>query len=117
MWTRGNVIDLHFENGDLVSEFGPVLWIGLITGILGLLAWKLWLRERLIPDFEIVEAELNIAKLGKIKIKPNYENVQIAHRAWVELTTRKAALPFEDDHDVIVEVYDSYYQRLLSYEI
>ena len=34
---------------------------------------------------------------------------QVAHKAWVELVTRKAALPFEEDHDVIYEVYNSWY--------
>lgn len=106
----GRILDSHFENGELVVRFGPVLWVALVLLALTAIVWKLWLRQMLLPDFELVEAELEIAKLGKIRIKPNHENVQIAHQAWVELMTRKAALPFDDDYDVVVEVYDSYYQ-------
>jgi len=42
-------------------------------------------------------------------IKRNYQNLEIAHRIYVELITRKAAIPFDEDHDVIVEVYNSWY--------
>ena len=33
----------------------------------------------------------------------------MAHQIWTELVTRKAALPFDPEHDVILEVYDSWY--------
>jgi hypothetical protein len=62
------------------------------------------------PRFDVVEAEIKLGAIGSVKIKPSYEDVQIAHRAWVELVTRKAALPFDEEYDVIVEVYDSWYQ-------
>ena len=42
-------------------------------------------------------------------MQPVLEDVQIEHRIWVELATRKAALPIDPEHDVIVEVYDSWY--------
>jgi len=45
----------------------------------------------------------------KIKIKANTEDRKIAHKIWTELITRKAALPFQRDKDVIVEVYDSWH--------
>ncbi len=56
--------------------------------------------------------ELNISLGGQhsIKIKPNHEVAQIAHKAWAELVTRKAGLMFDPDHDVIVEVYSSWYE-------
>lgn len=45
-----------------------------------------------------------------VKIKANREEKKIAHKIWTELITRKAALPFEKDKDVIVEVYDSWHK-------
>lgn len=45
----------------------------------------------------------------QIKIKTNSEDKKIAHRIWTELVTRKAALPFQRDKDVIIEVYDSWH--------
>ncbi|MFG0776785.1 hypothetical protein [Vibrio sp. GLN_1] len=46
---------------------------------------------------------------SQIKIKANTEDKKVAHRIWTELVTRKAALPFQRDKDVIVEVYDSWH--------
>jgi hypothetical protein len=70
------------------------------------------------------ETELNISLggIGNVKLKSSHEVAQIAHKAWSELITRKAGLQFEPDHDVIVEVYNSWYQlfvemRLLVKEI
>lgn len=60
-------------------------------------------------SFEIDEAEIGIGN-QKIKIKPNYEDVQIAYKLWVELSTRKIGLPIDFDNDVIVEVYNSWYE-------
>lgn len=57
------------------------------------------------------EVELNIV-LGvqqSCKIKRNHDVAQIAHEAWSELITRKAGLMFDTEHDVIVEVYNSWY--------
>jgi len=56
-------------------------------------------------------AELNISlgAIGNITIKCNYEVRQIAHHAWTELVSRKAGLPIDPDHDVILEIYDSWY--------
>ncbi|MFA0079332.1 hypothetical protein AB4427_14495 [Vibrio artabrorum] len=45
----------------------------------------------------------------EVKIKANTEDKKIAHRIWTELITRKAAIPFQRDKDVIVEVYDSWH--------
>jgi hypothetical protein len=33
----------------------------------------------------------------------------LAHEAYIELITRKAAFEFDEDDDVIVEIYDSWY--------
>jgi hypothetical protein len=60
--------------------------------------------------FDIVQAEVKLGELGSITVKPSWELVQIAHCAWVELSTRKAALPFDEENDVIIEVYDSWYE-------
>jgi hypothetical protein len=97
-WAR--LVELHWERGELVLALGPiVLGIVLLWGLCAL-AWHFWLRKKLLPDYEVVKAELDIARLGRVKIRPNHENVQIAHQAWVELMTRKAALPAADSSAV-----------------
>lgn len=105
-WRR--VLEIQFDEGGFVFRAGPALLVAAATIAASGLLW-LCLRGRLAPGFEVVEAELEIANLGKVTIKPNRENAQIAHEAWAELVTRKAAVPFDEEHDVIAEVYDSYY--------
>jgi hypothetical protein len=41
-------------------------------------------------------------------INRNFQNIEIALRMYVELITRKAAIPI-DENDIIVEIYDSWY--------
>jgi len=77
--------------------------LGLYYGV------RLYILNRRLR-FEAVEAELKLGGIGSVKIRPSYDDMQIAHKAWVELVTRKAALPFDEENDVIVEVYDSWYQ-------
>lgn len=43
------------------------------------------------------------------KIKRNYQNLHIANRIYIELVTRKAALPIDKDRDVLIEIYTSWY--------
>jgi hypothetical protein len=60
-------------------------------------------------NIEIDSAEIGIQG-QKIKIKPNYTNVDIAYKIWVELNTRKIGLEIDFEKDVIVEIYKSWYQ-------
>jgi hypothetical protein len=60
-------------------------------------------------QYEIDEIELGIGA-GRITISPNQEDLQIAYRLWVELKTRKLGLPFDEEHDVIIEVYNSWHE-------
>ena len=57
---------------------------------------------------EIDEVQLGIGK-GSITLHPNETDKQIAYAIWVELSTRKIGLPIEPEHDVIEEIYNSWY--------
>jgi hypothetical protein len=59
-------------------------------------------------SIEINEAEIGIGN-QKIKIKPNYEDIQIAYKLWVELSTRKIGIEIDFENDVIIEIYNSWY--------
>lgn len=65
--------------------------------------------RRKIKTYEIDEAEIGIGN-QKVKIKPNYQDMQIAYKLWVELSTRKLGLEIDLDNDVIKEIYDSWYE-------
>lgn len=43
------------------------------------------------------------------EITRNYQNIEIAHKIYIELVTREAALEIDKEKDVIVEVYNSWY--------
>ncbi len=58
---------------------------------------------------EVNEAEIGIGS-GKVKLKANLDDLQIGFKFWTELTTRKIGLPLDEEHDVIVEVYNSWYE-------
>jgi hypothetical protein len=59
-------------------------------------------------SFEIDQAEIGVGN-SKFRFKPNLTDKQVAYAIWVELSTRKIGLPIDLDHDVIVEVYDSWF--------
>ena len=68
------------------------------------------LLSRGVRGFYAQEIEIKDPLTGSVvKIRANHEDKKIAHKIWTELVTRKAALPFQRDKDVIVEVYDSWY--------
>ena len=80
--------------------------------ILCLIIWLLVIKltsKIFSKSLEIDEAEIGIGT-HKIKIKPNYEDIQIAYKLWVELSTRKLGLPINFDNDLIIEIYKSWYE-------
>jgi hypothetical protein len=88
----------------------------LVLGFLGLLVLGffmfIWLRGwrpfRGVDEFEIDE-ELGVGN-QKVKLRANRDDLKVAYQLWVELSTRKIGLPIDYDDDVIVEIYDSWYQ-------
>lgn len=84
-------------------------WVFIILPLTFFLI-KYFLCKNFFKNHEIIEAEISLGNIGKVTIKSNHVVSQIAHEVWVELKTRKAALPFDEEHDLIVEVYDSWYQ-------
>lgn len=93
-------------SGDLSMVLSPwavaviILW--MLVGY-----FILWPRD---TRWEASELNIEVAKIGKIVMKPNQEVAGLAHRAWTEIVTRKAGMAFDAEHDVIEEVYDSWYQ-------
>ncbi|MDX9704061.1 MAG: hypothetical protein RBU23_13600 [Candidatus Auribacterota bacterium] len=82
--------------------------IGLII-LVGLCVASVYLWRKHLRGWSASEFEVNLGRIGKVKIRRNNEVACIAHRAWTELQTRKASLPFDENYDVISEVYDSWY--------
>lgn len=66
-------------------------------------------RFLFLKNIEFDSAEIGIQG-QKICIKPNYTNIDIAYKIWVELNTRKIGLQIDFEHDVITDIYKSWYQ-------
>ena len=81
------------------------IMLGLLVVLLifVLIRTKFWRKE-----ININEIELGVGD-QKIKLKPNYQTIQVAYKLWVELSTRKLGLPIDEENDVIIEIYDSWY--------
>jgi hypothetical protein len=88
-----------------------VLTITLIAGLVYFL-YQIY-RKRFESHLELDEAEIGIGH-NKLKFKANYEDLQIGYMFWVELETRKIGLPIDEAHDVIIEVYNSWYEFFRS---
>ena len=80
----------------------------MVVGILLLLGWRWWCGGFRFQEFEIDQAEIGVGQ-SKFRFKPNVTDRQVAYAIWVELSTRKIGLPIDFDHDVITEIYDSWY--------
>lgn len=88
------------------------LWAWVAPALLLLaftiLGW-LWFRGRIgLGSFELDSAGIGIGDTT-VSFKPNRTDRQIAYAIWVELSTRKIGLAIDPEHDVISEVYDSWY--------
>jgi len=96
-------LDVHVE----AVLVGAVALIALLFALFAVTTRRSvppWLRR-----FEIDEAELGVGQ-HKVVLRPNTTDLQIAYKLWIELSTRKIGLPIALDHDVISEIYDSWYR-------
>lgn len=92
----------------IAVEFGAWVAPTLILMLLGLAGWA-WFRGKIgIGSFDLDSAEIGIGDT-KVSFSPNSTDRQIAYAIWVELSTRKIGLEIDPEHDVISEVYDSWY--------
>lgn len=99
------------QNGGFFGGVGgeALLWMLLLLVVAGVAVMvRRGRRFRAAREFEIDEAELGVGT-NKIKLRANRDDLRVAYQLWVELSTRKVGLPIDDD-DVIVEIYDSWYQ-------
>jgi hypothetical protein len=105
-----NLLRLFWSDGSFKLEMG-CWFIAAIVAIVAFTAIWAYLSRGYIfaKGFEVDSAEFGFGD-QKITIKPNQDDRKVAYRIWVELSTRKIGLPIDFEHDVIAEVYDSWYK-------
>lgn len=68
------------------------------------------LKSPVLDQIVPVEMKFEVGGLSTTyKIVRNYANIEIAHKIYIELITRKAAIPLDENNDVIIEIYNSWY--------
>lgn len=105
------LIHISFNQNDMSISLEISL---LLIGVLFLIPLIVWLTRFGQNKYKLVKLNITLGNIGEVEFAPNDEDIQIAHRIWTELVTRKAALPFDADNDVIVEVYDSWYALFVT---
>jgi hypothetical protein len=97
-----------FPDWSISFQISSWLVIALVAVVIACLIWR-WRRGGAgWKEFEIDEAEIGVGT-GKLTLKPNMTDRQVAYSIWVELSTRKIGLPIDFEHDVIAEIYDSWH--------
>lgn len=100
-----DIIKVFFdENYNLVIQIS--LWVIAIIIILCLI-YFFYLKNKL--RYHLVKVDIKLGNVGVAEFRPNKHDLQIAHKIWTELVTRKAAIPIDKDNDVIEDIYDSWY--------
>ncbi len=81
------------------------LWTGILVSTAVFLL--IWSRRRLSTHSVTIGIPFG---LGSVTFKTTPMERVLAWKLYVQLVTRKAALPFDDDHDLITDIYDSLFE-------
>lgn len=92
------------ENSNLVIQIS--LWL-MAALIVLFIVYLIWVKNKL--RYDLVKVDIKLGNVGVAEFRPNKNDLQIAHKIWTELITRKAAIPIDKEHDVIEEIYNSWF--------
>lgn len=111
---ENELINLTYNKSNLSIELSVnlllLLAVVLLLVIIIFLARLLRTKRMTKTRFEPVELNIDIGGVGmKYQIVKNYTNIEIAHKIYIELITRKAAIPYDEEDDLICDIYDSWY--------
>lgn len=98
-------LDEAYNFGFYIDKW--ILILGVVLAII-ILLWKLYTKNKT-SEWEIDEARLGIGR-NSLTLKPNRDDKQIAYKVWIELNTRKIGLTIDEHNDVLIEVYNSWYE-------
>ena len=100
-----DVFKIYFdEKNNLIIQIS--LWLlGILIFLI--VIYFFWLKNKL--KYELVKVDIKLGNVGVAEFRPNKTDIQVAHKIWTELITRKAAIPIDMENDVIDEIYNSWY--------
>ena len=106
-----NIIEFEFEN--FYTVLLRINWIAIIVGLILVcllpILWKYINKHLNKKSINVSQLDLGIGN-STIKLTYNKKDQEVAYKLWVELSTRKIGIPFDEENDVIVEVYNSWYE-------
>lgn len=108
------IIEFFFDKDTFTFSLIFNIWVILaVVALFFIIRWAIkYFKGKQSIDKDIIPVKLKY-KLGGTEIEyqiiRNYQNIEIAHKIYIELITRKAAIQIEEEKDVIVEVYNSWY--------
>ena len=102
------IFEIEFEswNTILLRLNWFAIAVAVVLIIVAIRVFKQYINKK---SMTIEEINLGIGD-SSIKLRYNQKDQEIAYKLWVELSTRKIGLMFEEEHDVITEVYNSWYE-------
>lgn len=101
--------EISFNENGLTISIGW-LWFGLIVSIICfIIAFNIIRANRIKRKMVLKKITTNFG-FGDAEFEIDSSARQIAYEVYVELKTRKIGLPIDLDNDVIVEVYNSWYE-------
>lgn len=99
-----NIVMVCIDSFNLCITINYIVLLVLMASIFIFYKKKKWF----VKSLEVNKIELGL-KGPNISLQINKKNQEIAYKLWVELNTRKIGLKYEEDDDVIEEVYNSWY--------
>ena len=106
-----NIIDIELESWSVFTL--KLNWIAIVI-ILILLYVLSFLIKKCFNHINQKSVTVNEVNLGignsSVKLSYNKKDQEIAYKIWVELSTRKIGSSFDEENDVIKEIYDSWYK-------
>ena len=106
-----NIFDVGLDGWNII--YVRFNWVAVIVLIIAFLIISFILKRvvNIVNKHCIIfdEIILGIGRHSSVKLKYNRKDQEVAYKLWVELSTRKIGLPFDQENDVITEVYNSWY--------
>lgn len=105
-----NIFEIGFKDLNLVIKLDVIAALILIVLVLAVVFIIKKTRNYLFnSSIDIDELCLGIGD-SHVKLRYNHKDKEIAYKLWVEISTRKSGIPFDEENDVIIEVYNSWYE-------
>lgn len=104
------IIDIYFKSfSTLIISINWIAVFVLCLAIVSIVFSLKFIFKHINKNSIIVdEVSLGIGN-NTITFKYDKRIKEIAYKLWVELSTRKIGIPFDKENDVIIEIYNSWY--------